>query len=68
MGREVKVRGRRIYLLAYADDLVFLAEEEEGMRGMMRRLEKYSTEKDLKLNVGKSKMMRFRKGSGREKK
>jgi len=30
--RGVKIKGETIYMLAYADDIVLLAEEEEGMR------------------------------------
>lgn len=65
---EVKVRGRKLYFLAYADDVVLLAEEKDGMRGIMRGLEKYLREKGLGLNVRKSKVMRFRREKGREKK
>jgi len=64
----IKVGGRRVFVLAYADDVVLLAEEEEGMRGMMRGMEKYLSEKGLEVNVNKSKVMRFRRGGGREKK
>lgn len=28
---------RKIYILAYADDLVLLAENEDGMKGMMEK-------------------------------
>ena len=41
-----------------------MAEDEEGMKGMMARLERYMDEKGLQLNVGKSKIMRCRKGGG----
>lgn len=53
--------------MVYADDVVLLAEKEEGMKCMIR-LERYMKRKDLTLNVGKSKIMRFRRGGGREKK
>lgn len=49
------------------DDVVLMAEEEEGMRAMMYGLERYLERKGLELNVEKSKIMRFRKGGGREK-
>ncbi|KAL6268041.1 hypothetical protein P5V15_001123 [Pogonomyrmex californicus] len=52
-------------MLAYVDDLVLLAEEEEEMRAMVARLERYIREKGLTINVGKSKMLRFGKGEGR---
>ncbi|KAL6257811.1 hypothetical protein P5V15_011401 [Pogonomyrmex californicus] len=37
----VKLKDEKVYTLAYADDLVLLTEEEEGMRAMMARLERY---------------------------
>lgn len=38
--------------MAYADDVVLLAEEEDEMRSMIGRLEEYIERKDLELNVG----------------
>lgn len=64
----IKVGGRKVFSLAYADDVVVVAEEEGGMRRMMRRLEKYVGEKGLEVNVEKTKMMRCRRGGGRWKK
>lgn len=49
----IEVERRRIYSLAYADDIVLLAEDEEGMRNMIERLEEYIDEKRLELNVEK---------------
>jgi len=60
----IEVEKKRIYSLAYADDIVLLAEDEEGMRSMIGRLEDYIEEMRLKLNVEK-KIMRFKKGGGR---
>lgn len=37
-----------------------LAEEEDAMRSMIERLEGYLERKGLKLNIGKTKMVRFR--------
>ena len=52
--------------MAYADDVVVLVEREEKKReekrSMIRRLERYIEEKKLRVNVGKTKKMRFRKG------
>lgn len=45
-----------------------MAEEEDEMRSMIGRLEEYIERKDLKLNVGKMKIMRFKKGGSRMKK
>jgi len=57
----VKLGEKRIYTLAYADDIVLLAEEEDEMRSMIVRLEDYLERKGLELNVEKTKIMRFRK-------
>ncbi|KAL6438743.1 hypothetical protein ACFW04_004617 [Cataglyphis niger] len=49
----VKLGERKIYTLAYADDVVLIAEEEDGMRSMIERLEGYLENMGLELNVGK---------------
>lgn len=41
MGR-IKIGDRRVYTLAYADDIVLLLEEEEEIRSLIERLENYS--------------------------
>jgi len=60
------LRERKIYSLAYADDLILLAEKEEEMRSMIERLEGYLDRKKLEMNVGKTKIMRCRRRDGRE--
>ena len=45
-----------------------LAEREEQMESMIRMLEGYFEKRELKVNVEKTKIMRFRKGGGRSKK
>ena len=55
----VKIRKKRFCSLAYADDVVVLAEREEEMESMMRRLKRCFKEKKLQVNVGKTKIMRF---------
>jgi len=62
----VKLGEDRIYSLAYADDIVLLAEEEGDMRSW--RLEKYISRKGLELNVEKTTIVRFRRGGGRQNK
>jgi len=64
----VRLGDKRAYTLAYADDMMMLAEGEEEMRSMMERLERYLDGKKVELNVEKTKIVRFRKGGGREKK
>jgi len=48
--------------------MVLMAEDEEGMRCMIERLEDYLERKKLEVNVRKTKVMRFRKGGGRMRK
>ncbi|KAL6418822.1 hypothetical protein ACFW04_011747 [Cataglyphis niger] len=63
---EVKLGEKKIYTFAYADDVVLIAEEQDGMRSMIGRLEGYLEKKGLELNVRKSKILRFKKRGGRE--
>lgn len=65
---RVRLGEERVYSLAYADDVVLLAEEEEGIKCLISRLEKYLDEKGLELNREKTKVVRFRKGGERMKK
>jgi len=65
-GEEINLSGRKIYSLAYADDLVLLVEKKEEMRSLIERLKGYLDRKKLEMNVGKTKFMRCRRGGGRE--
>lgn len=64
----LKLGRKRVRTLAYADDVAMLTEDEGILKGMMKWLEGYLEEKGLMLNVGKTKVMRCRKGGGRWKK
>lgn len=44
--------------MSYADDIVLLTEDEEGMRSIIGRLEKYLERKGLELNINKTKVIR----------
>lgn len=44
---------------------MILAEEEEGMRWLLKRFEKYCDEKGLMINTKKTKIIRFKRGGGR---
>lgn len=55
----MSIEGKRIYSLAYADDIVILADKEEDMKSMIKKLENYLDKKGLELNVSKTKVMRF---------
>lgn len=48
-----KIGGKRIYTLAYADDLVLLTENEEEMKSSIVRLEGYLERKKLELTTEK---------------
>lgn len=64
----IKVGDEKIYTLLYANDVVLLAENEEEMKCIMARLDRYLGKKERILNVEKSKVMRFRKGGGKMRK
>lgn len=64
--RGVKLWEGRVYTLAYTDDIILLAKEEDEIKSMIGRLEGYLDKKGLELNTGKTKIMRFRKGAGRK--
>lgn len=54
--------------MACADDMVLVAEDEEGMKAMIARLERYLDEKRLEVNVEKTKILIFKKEGGKRKK
>lgn len=58
----------KTYSLAYEDDMALIAEDEEGIRAMIARLEGYLERKRLEVNVDKTKVMVFKKVRGRRKK
>ena len=58
---------KKIFTLAYADDVMLLANNDTGMREMLKRFRKYIEKKGLELNVEKLKVMEFRKKGGRRK-
>lgn len=45
----IRLKKRKIYTLAYADDIALLADDEENLKEMMERLEKYLDRKSLEL-------------------
>jgi len=60
----IKIGEERVFSLLYADDMVLMVEEKEGMRSVIERLEDYLEGKKLEANVRKTKVMKFRKGEG----
>lgn len=59
----VRVKKGKIYFLAYADDVAIVAKvDEDGLKRIIKGLEKYVDRKDLEVNVEKTKVMKCRRG------
>jgi hypothetical protein len=52
---------KKVWSLAFADDMVIVAKGEREMKEMMRNLGKYVRKKKLEVNVEKTRMMVFKK-------
>ena len=53
----IKVAGRNINNLRYADDTTLMAESEEELKGLLMKLEEESEKVSLKLSIQKTKIM-----------
>ena len=53
----IKIAGRNINNLRYADDITFMAESEEELKSLLMKVKKESEKVGLKLNIQKSKIM-----------
>jgi len=56
-GGGLKLEECKIFTLMYVDDIVMMAEKEQGMKVMISRLERYLKGKRLELNTEKTKIM-----------
>ena len=54
---RIKIPGRNINNLRYADDTTLMAESEEEWKSLMMKVKKESEEVGLKLNIQKTKIM-----------
>ena len=54
---EIKIAGRRINNLRYADDTTLTAEKKEELKSLMIKVKEESEEVGLKLNIQKTKIM-----------
>ena len=54
---EIKIAGRNINDLRYADDITLLAESEEGLESLLMKVKEESEKIGLKLNIQKTKIM-----------
>ena len=53
----IKIPGRNINNLRYADDTTFMAESEEGLKSLLMKVKEESAKVGLKLNIQKTKIM-----------
>ena len=54
---EIKIAGRNLNNLRYADDTTLLAESEEELKSLLRKVKVESEKVGLKLNIQKTKIM-----------
>ena len=53
----IKIAGRNIKNLRYADDTTLMAESEEELKSLLMKVKKESRKVGLKLNIQKTKIM-----------
>ena len=53
----IKISGRKINNLRYADDTTFMAESEEELKSLLMKVKEESEKVGLKLNIPKTKIM-----------
>ena len=54
---EIKIAGRNISNLRYADDTTLMAESEEELKILLMKVKEESEKSDLKLNIQETKIM-----------
>ena len=55
----IKIAGRNIKNLRYADDTTLMAEHEEELKSLLMKVKEESEKVGLKLNIQKTKIMAF---------
>ena len=53
----IKIAGRNISNLRYADDTTLMAESEEELKSLLMKVKEWSEKAGLKLNIQKTKIM-----------
>ena len=53
----IKIAGRNIYSLRYADDTTLMAEREEGWKSLLMKVKEENEKVGLKLSIQKTKIM-----------
>ena len=61
----IKIAGRNINNLRYADDTTLMAESEEELKSLLMKVKEKSEKAGLKLNIQKMKIMANRWGKSR---
>ena len=56
---RIKIVGRNINNLRYADDITLMAEREEELKSLLVKVKEESEKVGLKLNIQKTKIMAF---------
>ena len=56
---EIKIAGRNINNLRYADDTTLMAESEEELKSLLMKVKEDSGKVGLKLNIQKTKIMAY---------
>ena len=54
---EIKIAGRNVSNLRYADDIALMAESEEELKSLLMKVKEESEKVGLKLNIQKIKIM-----------
>ena len=54
---EIKIAGRNINNLRYADDTTLMAESEEELKSLLMKVKEESKKVGLRLNIQKTKIM-----------
>ena len=55
----IKIAGRNINNLRYADDIIFMAESEEELKSLLMKVKEKSENVGLKLKIQKTKIMAY---------
>ena len=55
----IKIAGRNINKLRYADDTTVMSESEEELKSLLMKVKEESEKAELKLNIQKTKIMAF---------
>ena len=62
----IKIAGRNINNLRYADDITLMAESEEELKSLLMKVKEESEKVGLKLNIQKTKIMASRPSTSQE--